>query len=189
MDTELTHIGIDFGSKLAGTTAVSFLLDGKINIRQSQKKKDADLFLKNIIEELKPTKVFIDAPLSLPGVYFDNSKFSNYFYRKCDIEAKAMSPMFFGGLTARAIKIKDKYPNIEFYETYPKKASTNILGNEYKKMKVDEIKTIFSNQKLVFSNQLLNFHQIDSVLCWIVGNNFINGIKNTIGDEEGEIYF
>ena len=63
-------IGVDFGSKLAGTTAVCFFEGGNYRFFQSEKKKDADAFLEKIVEQIRPSHVFIDAPLSLPGAYF-----------------------------------------------------------------------------------------------------------------------
>ena len=113
------HFGIDYGSKLAGTTVICFDENEKLNFRQSEKKQDADAFLEKLISEKQPDSVFIDAPLSLPNAYF--GKGEDYFYRKCDREVGGMSPMFLGGLTARAIKLKSKSetPECPFYEIYP----------------------------------------------------------------------
>lgn len=60
----------------------------------------------NTIEKYSINLVCIDAPLSLPGVYFDKNKFHDYLYRKCDNACKAMSPMFVGAFTARAIQLQ-----------------------------------------------------------------------------------
>ena len=101
------HIGIDYGAKLAGTTAICFEQSGQLKIWQSEKKKDADKFVQESIKQLQPTTVFIDAPLSLPLAYFGEGE--NYFYRECDKILKGMSPMFLGGLTARAMRLAKPY--------------------------------------------------------------------------------
>ena len=75
--------GIDFGSKFAGTTAISYFNGDSIVTEQSEPKKSADDFLLRMIESRKFSSIFIDAPLSLPGVYLGQSK-SDYFYRECD---------------------------------------------------------------------------------------------------------
>ena len=123
-------IGIDFGAKKAGTTAIAKFDSNKIITEISNKNEDADKFIRTIIKKLEPEFIFIDAPLSLPNAYY--GKGSNYFYRKSDIDAGAMSPMFIGGLTARAIKLKDDFNNIQFIESYPKLIAKEILGEAYK---------------------------------------------------------
>ena len=60
------HLGIDYGAKLAGTTAVCYEQNGQFHLLQSERKKDADKFIHQTIEKLQPATVFIDAPLSLP---------------------------------------------------------------------------------------------------------------------------
>ena len=113
------HFGIDYGSKLAGTTVVTYDKDGKLYQKSSAKKQDADRMILSWVQSLKPDFVFIDAPLSLPAAYF--GKGENYFYREADIELKAMSPMFLGGVTARAISLKKQIEaeGVEVFETYP----------------------------------------------------------------------
>ena len=53
------HIGIDYGSKLAGTTALAYELNGKLILLQSQKNKDADAFIVQELEKINVSKVFI----------------------------------------------------------------------------------------------------------------------------------
>ncbi len=110
------HLGIDFGAKLAGTTTVCFANDGQLYQLQSNKKQDADAWLRHLVEEQKPSAIFMDAPLSLPSVY--KSFGADYHYRACDRAVGAMSPMFLGGLTARAMQLRARFPEIPFYEAY-----------------------------------------------------------------------
>ena len=60
--------GIDYGSKLAGTTVIGLLENQIVQLFASQKKKDADQFILQQIKERQPNTIFIDAPLSLPNV-------------------------------------------------------------------------------------------------------------------------
>ena len=101
----MKHIGIDYGSKMAGTTVIAYLKSGKLHFAQSQKKKDADLFVENWVAQHQPRAIFLDAPLSLPGVYTEPEAYDDYFYRAGDRLLRAMSPMFLGGLTARAMRL------------------------------------------------------------------------------------
>ena len=134
---EKKYLGIDYGTKLGGSTAICFEESGSLQIIQSVKKMDSDLFITQAIGRLLPDVVYIDAPLSLPGAYF--GKGEDYFYRKGDREVRAMSPMFIGGLTARAIQLKEQLtktnPNLIIYETYPGYLARSILGlkNQYLK--------------------------------------------------------
>lgn len=73
----MSHLGIDYGSKMAGTTAIAYLDNGEIKVILSQKNKDADAFIIATTEQLKPNSIFIDAPLSLPLAYFRQG--DNYF--------------------------------------------------------------------------------------------------------------
>ena len=98
-------VGIDYGSKTSGFTCAAIIHDGSISVHQATKNKDADKWLKELLEPLRPNVIGIDAPLSIPGALREIDGFTNYHYRKADLEAKAMSPMFLGGLTARAIEL------------------------------------------------------------------------------------
>lgn len=189
MAEQIKFLGVDYGAKMAGTTSVCYKYGEFLRIEQSEKKKDADLFLSSLIYKLKPEYIFIDAPLSLPGVYTEPEKYNDYFYRKCDREAGAMSPMFLGGLTARAMKLKNSFKKIYFVETYPKLRSIKIFGNDYKKVHIIELNRILRTSGLKFINEPENMHQIDSVLAWLVGNDFIDGKSHKIGDDEAYINY
>lgn len=189
------HLGIDYGAKLAGTTAICFEKNGQLHLRQSEKKKDADKFVQHTIEELQPTAVFIDAPLSLPAAYF--GKGDNYFYRACDKQLGGMSPMFLGGLTARAIKLTKSFEHTElsFYETYPAQIVKHFLLDKtegYKKQKeflanfCEVLEKVCSYK---FAIAPSNWHQVDSALAWWAGHRFEKGEMKVYGEEqEGLIY-
>jgi len=186
------HLGIDYGSKLAGTTAICYQEGKKLVVVQSEKKKDADKFIKKTVEDLKPTQIFIDAPLSLPAAYFGSG--DDFFYRACDRELKAMSPMFLGGLTARAMKLTRwlRDDGIDCHESYPGGFVRDMeeLKVNYQKKSMVNTKLIKSLEKVIGSRikSVGNYHQIDAVLCWYIGKRFISGDAKFIGDkEEGQI--
>lgn len=122
MESKKPLVGIDYGSKLAGTTVMAWSFNRQdVFFAQSRKGSDADAFLEAEIRRLQPERVFIDAPLSLPGVYKNLPGYDNYFYRQADRELGAMSPLFLGGLTARAMQLAARMAvdKIAFMEAYP----------------------------------------------------------------------
>lgn len=187
-------IGIDYGSKLAGTTCIVWLnSQGILTIKQSEKKKDADSFITEIIQETKPISVFIDAPLSLPGAYYNNG--ADFFYRKADRETSAMSPMFIGGLTARAMKLQRRLNSISFYEAYPgglaRLWELQKLG--YKKGNVvnrEFANAITKKTEYQISDSIFNnWHCVDALLAWMIGYRKANNQCEIFGnEEEGVIY-
>lgn len=184
----LKHIGIDYGSKLAGTTSICYKNNNEINILISNKKQDADEFISKFLTDNNIEFVFIDAPLSLPLAYFDDQH-SDYFYRKCDRLTKAMSPMFLGGLTARAIRLKNLHQEIKFIETYPKLLAQEIDYMNYKKNKL-----IFVNSINEYFNLTLKepktWHEVDSLLAYLSGERYLNNQHQSFGDKnEGIIIY
>ncbi len=186
--------GIDFGSKLAGTTVISIAekVSGFYSFKGAFsviKGKDADLFLANYFKQFDFKYVGIDAPLSLPKVYKLN-KGSEYFYRKGDKELNAMSPMFIGGLTARAIKLKDKFSSdsLNIFETYPKaKASElGLIDFGYKTKDPDSFTACidFIENLSGWKLNLNNWHQFDSVLALLSTIDFAENKAKSFGDEE-----
>ena len=190
--SKLDWIGVDYGSKLAGTTAICYNSVEGLVIRQSEKKSDADVFLSDFIDEHQPSVVYVDAPLSLPSVY--TSKGEDYFYRSCDRLTKAMSPMFLGGLTARAMRLSASFSEIEFRECYPGYfVRNNPIYSEFylkKKPYTDTLEIMLSKayvQKL--TSALTNWHQLDAFICYLIGVKQVTGVGKVLGDaEEGLIY-
>lgn len=189
------HVGIDYGSKLAGTTVIAYVLDGSTKILQSTKNKDADTFIINELKKVSASKVYLDAPLSLPLAYY--GKGDNYFYRACDIELKAMSPMFLGGLTARAMKLKAQLQalNIEVIECYPKALIHyhRDLKDLYLKKNLSGLNTFINQLKTHFPYDLpeiKNWHQIDAMMAWWSGYRDTKNEAVKIGiPEEGLILY
>ncbi len=187
-------IGIDYGSKMAGTTAICFFENERLKILQSEKKKDADSFIASFFKNRDILQVFLDAPLSLPSSLI-TKKGDSYFYRLCDRELGAMSPMFLGGLTARAIRLSTqlscKY-DVTFYETYPGalvRQTDSIAAHYGKKVKFNQDAVDALQAMLPYkADTIQNWHQYDAVLAWYSGYRFHKGIHKTYGNkEEGQI--
>lgn len=185
-------IGIDFGAKLAGTTAITFLENNHLQTVQSEKKKDADKFCNSQVSSLHPDFIMIDAPLSLPLAYF--GKGDDYFYREADRELKAMSPLFLGGLTARAMQLAAAWrkQNILVYECYPRMIEMRAFGLSSKnKIALEQTICTFLAQKGIgiAAQSFLTAHALDSVLAWISGYRLAQeAVIKTGNPLEGEIY-
>lgn len=139
---------------------------------QSEKKKDADAFIINFVEKHQPQKIFIDAPLSLPAAYYGSG--DDYFYRECDKLTRAMSPMFLGGLTARAMRLKSDLSTVDFFETYPAYLAKNILDlkESYNKKAKDNsefLEDLQNKFSIALDSLPTNWHQVDALLCWLSG--------------------
>ncbi len=189
----LNIAGIDYGSKMAGTTVIAHLKNEKIHFFQSIKKKDADRFLMHWAEQKRPELIFLDAPLSLPGVYRSMEGYEDYFYRAADRELGAMSPMFLGGLTARAMRLNAQLSQIpiQVIEIYPSKLA-ELLGLKeiaYKKQKehiAPNTKAVRQwTEKYQFSEaDIQTWHHFDALLALISGLRFLNKDHECFGDEK-----
>ncbi|MCB0558118.1 MAG: DUF429 domain-containing protein [Lewinellaceae bacterium] len=183
--------GIDYGSKLAGTTAIAFIEKEKVCLAQSARKQDADRFILEWAQSWKPTHLFLDAPLSLPGVYRKMEQYQDFFYRKGDRQLKAMSPMFLGGLTARAMQLKEQLQatGVEVMEVYPAHLAKmlHLSREQYKKSK----EHLPALAKLVVpllpypmqQEPLTSWHQFDSLLALASGYRYTQGQHLVFGDK------
>ena len=187
-------IGIDYGSKLAGTTVICFKGDdNELHFINSKKNQDADNMISEFLRDNQPKYVFIDAPLSLPKAYFGEG--NDFFYREGDRAIGAMSPMFLGGLTARAMKLKSQFDKkIEFFEAYPGGLAKELKLKElnYKKGK-EYIPTIIDLLLAKFEIKLAetpnNWHQVDALLAYLIGWRHKNNSANFFGEKtEGGIW-
>lgn len=185
--------GIDFGSKLAGTTVISIFTQNKIYFMDVDEGVDADEFILNAARHFKPEKIFIDAPLSLPGKYCGVPGCGDYMFRKADKELKAMSPMFLGGLTARAIRIKEilEEENIQVTETYPR-----VLAHKYELQNIgykanslhlnlcrSRLQDMLSNHIIMDCQDIKTWHHLDALLALMSAMNHDMGCSQTFGDE------
>ena len=161
------HLGIDFGARKSGNTAICFLDNDQLYIFQTEKSKDTDVLLKEWVHQLAPDTIFIDAPLSLPAAYFGQG--TDFMYRQCDRVLGAMSPMFLGGLTARAIQFSHWLINkkIASHEVYPAalvKYGLSDLGSTYTKNLDTAILHLTLHIPYSLEREPTNWHQFDAVL-------------------------
>ncbi|NDK56015.1 DUF429 domain-containing protein [Pontibacter fetidus] len=196
-ENKFTFMGVDYGAKLAGTTAAAMVENNSLQLWHSIRGQDADEFLLKLILEKRPSTVFIDAPLTLPKVYSQSAytSGSDFFYRACDREVQAMSPMFIGGLTARAIKLRTilAEQGIAVLETYPSQLAHVLLPDEkgYKK----DLATLPIIAQLLqdllvykFAQPPQDWHQFDALLAWFSGYRHLNGEAILYGEaHEGRI--
>ncbi|MCX7743646.1 MAG: DUF429 domain-containing protein [Flavobacteriales bacterium] len=187
-------IGIDYGAKTAGTTCVAWEENNELHVVVSEKGEDTDAWLEAIIKIYKPDFICIDAPLSLPGGFYNKS--DNFFYRKCDQELQAMSPMFLGGLTARAMRLAYiwKLNGISVYEVYPKglvyKAYEDLIFCYKMKDQIPEfLFRLKKKLKINIPDNIHTWHQVDAILAWISGWRISKGKSIIFGQlEEGTIH-
>lgn len=187
-------IGIDYGAKLAGTTVIAWAQKHVLYFTSSAKGQDADAFITSWALKHRPQKVFIDAPLSLPGKYSGLADCDDYFYRLADKQLQAMSPMFLGGLTARAMQLAAhlQAEGIDVQETYPaylsKLLALNELGYKKGKSNIGGVAQALATQLSCAIPDLPDWHHIDAALAWLSGLRHHRGDARTFGGvEEGVI--
>lgn len=174
--------GIDYGSKMAGTTSICWSKGPSLVIEQSEKKQDADQFLADLFHTNDFDLIAIDAPLSLPAAYRHPDE-TDYFFRTADREVGAMSPMFLGGLTARAMRLQSMFASAErsFIECYPAGLVRQLKLEEYYKKDL----ALFAERLAAFLPtsvpDFTNWHQADSVLAWLSAYRFRTGTHESFG--------
>lgn len=184
----MNHLGIDYGSKLAGTTRICYFHNDKLSTLASSKKQDADALIMNLLKNSAYQAVFIDAPLSLPAAYYQTSA-NNFFYREGDVQLKAMSPMFLGGLTARAMHLAKLAAPIPFVEVYPK-ALVQLLQieNHYKTDIQLFLKDLQPHLNISIETPA-DWHAVDAMLAWLSGKRYLDGKAKAFGQlSEGQIW-
>ncbi|MDX5325395.1 MAG: DUF429 domain-containing protein [Bacteroidota bacterium] len=191
--------GVDFGSKLSGNTVVAIHNHGKIFFMDMDAGVDADEFIKRAAQHFKPEYIFLDAPLSLPGIYRGIDGCCDYNFRKADRDLCAMSPMFLGGLTARAMRLKSELMNdlqIEVYETYPKVKAQELglmdLGYKGRKIQLiscrNKVLSEIDPDILIDCNDIKTWHHLDALLALVSAMNLKKEQVERFGDPvEGQI--
>lgn len=192
------HFGIDFGARLSGKTVVAWLGSDGLHLDRVAAGADADEFLDQTVQNFKPQAIYLDAPLSLPSVYrhagplagrvLDAAGNNNgdvsppapgpgadWFLRESDRELGAMSPLFLGGLTARAMRLAATWQaaGIPVIETWPR--------GVVKVLELPGYRAKGSNAAAEFSQQLpalgfpetppavADWHEADALLAWWAG--------------------
>ena len=185
--------GIDYGSKLAGTTVIAHFDEGKTAVYSTTKGQDADAFITEMAQKLNPTCIYLDAPLSLPGVYTGISHTTDFFYREADRQLQAMSPMFLGGLTARAMRLAKHLSPTPILEVYPGAWAQRWRWKDvgYKKDR-NTMQSLLDNLKkrssVPLPQHVQSWHALDALLALHSGFRHQKGTAEIIGlPEEGTI--
>ncbi len=200
-DIPFDWCGIDYGSKLAGTTVICACEPetSQVQLWQSAPKQDADVFLQDWLLTYRPSFVFIDAPLSLPKLYkqAEAPAEGDFFYRQGDRQLGAMSPLFLGGLTARAMRLQAmvRAQGIVFYETYPAQqaARLGLAALAYKKDPAAipaVLEAILQNSPFEADNKDFgNWHRVDALLALLGAYRYAKGQAKAYGEAtEGQIW-
>jgi len=183
----MAFIGIDFGARTAGTTVVCHRKRGLFHFQRCGKGEDADAWLEECVQRMAPRAIYIDAPLSLPGAYFGRG--GDHFFRKADRMAGGMSPMFLGGLTARAMRLAERWRSqgTEVFEVYP----AGLIRHEWDYLKIPSGKAIPRHKLRLMAGQFTlpppepkDRHEADAWLCWLSGYRHRNGQATKLGDEQ-----
>ncbi len=191
--------GIDYGSKLSGNTVLCIFDHARIHFMSVDKGVDADAFLYKAAEHFKPERLAIDAPLSLPGVYFGLEGCSNYHFREADLELNAMSPMFLGGLTARAMQLSERFRalGIDVFETYPRALSRQFelaeIGYQASKLGLSacklKIRALLNPAISIDLSEIVDWHHFDALLALMSCLNCVAGTQKVYGrPDEGQIF-
>lgn len=181
--------GIDYGARYSGKTVICVLEQEELRFYRPAVKEDADKFVTDFLLDFRPNVIAIDAPLSLPSAYFDEG--SDYMYRSSDRILKAMSPMFLGGLTARAIQLMKSLPNFEWIETYPSHhvRETLAIPKKTKESLGLAIRLVRDLSGRSFGRKPADWHELDASLCWHVAAKYVDGAAKKVGDKsEGLIH-
>ena len=192
MDIRIDKIlGIDYGGKTTGNCAIAYISGKEIHSFQIPKSQNPDKEIIAFVKQKGIELVFIDAPLSLPMVYQNPTLGSNYHYRQADIETKAMSPMYLGGFTARAMELKNSLKEIEVKETYPKQF-LQLFDLKYSgeaAMKTLHAALAYTPTKLKLREDIKSKHQFDAILSLFSALRYAHKCHTTYGHEmEGLIY-
>ena len=173
-------VGIDYGAKLSGNTVIAHYETNTIYFSQVQKKKDADAWLMDELAALQAEIIYLDAPLSLPGAYY--GKGESYHYREADKQTKAMSPMFLGGLTARAMSLKASLRNLTFHEIYPAFFQSEIVQSIHYKKDIDLfLHDLTKKEAFTLVKKPENWHQVDALIALLIGTRHQENRHREIG--------
>ncbi|GIW44953.1 MAG: hypothetical protein KatS3mg077_2235 [Candidatus Binatia bacterium] len=163
--------GVDFGARFAGTTVVCFDLGDHLELLRVARGEDADARLFAFVAARGPRALYLDAPLSLPAAYGHSG--SDFFYRACDRLLAAMSPMFLGALTARAIQLKHTLAPTPVFEVYPRAAARLLEQQHVQGYRKDRPSSYLAQLQrclpLPVPGAVTSWHDIDAILAWWSG--------------------
>lgn len=191
MTTDDGIVGIDLGARSSGNTAVCHRARGLFCFARSTKGGDGDAWLIDHVAQLAPKAIYIDAPLSLPAAYFGRG--DDHFFRLADHQTGGMSPMFLGGLTARAIRLAERWraQGIAVHEAYP----AALIRRSWEFLRIPHGRAIPRHKLRLMAGMCLlpppspsDRHEADAWLCWVIGHRHQRGEAIAFGEpKEGLI--
>ncbi len=210
MCTASFHLGIDFGAKRSGTTALVHNREDRLTVLRCAKNEDADAFLERSVAALsggEAAAIYIDAPLSLPRVLHGLSAdgptdaqadpaMADWFFRAADRALGAMSPMFLGGLSARAMKLAWTWrrEGHTVVETWPRGMVRLLELEGYRAKDRGAVQGFLERHAALLGlpqplPALRDQHELDAVLAWASGLRHRRGIGSAFGEpDEGLIH-
>ncbi|MDQ7041492.1 MAG: DUF429 domain-containing protein [Rhodothermus sp.] len=192
--------GLDFGARTAGTTVLAWNgRDGRLHLRACPRLTDADAWLAQLLLSQPPRLIAIDAPLSLPRAYChpDSEETPDFFFRTADRLAGAMSPLFLGGLTARAITLAHhlQHRGSTVLETYPRLVVQRRLPENLQTRYRRDPPESFAHDLLPLlphpcAEPPTSWHDVDALLAWWTAWRYTHHQAMSVGDpEEGLIWY
>ncbi len=181
-------LGIDYGARYSGKTALCYDRADWLYLIRSVLKEDTDAFVRKHAQSLSPDLIAMDAPLSLPAAY--HGRGTDYMYRACDRACQAMSPMFLGGLTARAMALRAELDDYVFIETYPSMHYRAAFAGVKKDGKIfaDARDHYIDIMPYRVDRSPADWHELDAILAWYSGWRYMQGTHVCHGDAaEGQI--
>jgi len=144
------------------------------------------------IEEVKPSLIAIDAPLSLPPGRKTIEERTGVHLRECDKELLRRRIKFFPitlgpmrKLTKRGIKLRKLLESRGFrvIEVYPGGAQ-DILEIPRKQEGLEKLRKGLQRLAIEGLNEGMSDHELDAVTCAYVGKLFLEGKSETLGDPD-----
>lgn len=180
-------VGIDYGAQTSGNTVIAHKEEHRVHLIQIPQKKHTDTWLQAQLVDLKSDVVYLDAPLSLPLAF--SGLGDNFHYRKCDQLTKAMSPLFLGGLTARAMQLKHDLSSLIFHEVYPAFFQSERIGSLHYKNNMDLfLDDLHKTHPFQLQHSPDNWHQVDALIALLIGQRHQQKKHREVGNpQEGII--
>ena len=181
-------LGIDLAGSEKRNTGIC-VMDNKLNVKTEIVHTDKEI--KEVVEEVNPKVIAIDAPLSLPKGRKSIDERNNIHFRKCDKELLKMGIKFFPitlgpmrMLTKRGIKLKKKFENkYKVIEVYPGGAQ-DILKIPRKQKGLDKLRNGLKKLGIKGLKKEMNGDELDAVTAAYVGKLYLDGKYVVLGDKK-----
>ncbi len=186
--------GIDYGSKLAGTTVIA-MGDHPERLRFfcSCKNADADTFIGQLIQELRPSLIGIDAPLSLPLVYQQPDLSEASFLQTGRQSDQCHVSNVFRGTNCQSYAAQSIFSSVDWIEVYPgglvKIAQLEGYSKKDKSLIPAFIGMLKAKYGISVDQEVKTWHEVDAMLAWFASYRYLHGHAIAYGNPaEGLIF-